>query len=312
MAIALFSLGHSSAACPRSRSRAAAPMGAGLVRFLELAGVTVWQRRSGQRPLSAGSKSTARWQRVRAAARHVTQPLPEVRRDEDAQRPTHRPHRGRRRSLRAGARVPSRSLSGEEGVPMWTIANRLVRALPSSIPMPPDRLGSTLVLSGLAVAAVLATPAANATEREPAQLFATPMGTIMCAYAHERRGGAELRCDRDAGLNPPPRDRRYPSGECGLDRTAPPEPLRWRGLSMRRRRKAKPVCAAESLFRRYGGPGICATSQRCAEPVADRWSAIGFRCTVTTGDDYPRDESIRCANSSGHSFVLSPEGWSIH
>jgi hypothetical protein len=162
-------------------------------------------------------------------------------------------------------------------------------------------------LLALALACLIAIGRATGANnvQQPTTVFATPHGTIVCTYTVAPAGGATLRCDRLGGLRPAPAQRRCTAT------VVPPSPWSgWQGLAMTRTGEARPVCSSESLWGKYGGPGICPTS-RCADEIVDSWSSRGFRCTASAGD-YPLQEAIRCSNRRHHGFLLSWQGWTIH
>jgi hypothetical protein len=105
--------------------------------------------------------------------------------------------------------------------------------------------------------------------------FQMPSRNIYCLLS-----STELRCDIQSGLKPPPAKQcPVPAGD-------------WTGATISSHGVAKPNCASDSV----GMPD---------EPTLDYgsvWGSGGITCLS--------DESgLQCANTAGHSFFLSRQGW---
>ena len=131
------------------------------------------------------------------------------------------------------------------------------------------------VVAALAPAGALAAPSSPVIET-----FRTPSRNIACAYIPRAAGGVPtLRCDILSGLRPQPRR------ACRLD---------WTGLELVAARRARPVCAGDTVYQssapilRYGrtwrrGPFVCVSRR------------IG----------------LRCRERAGHGFLLSRSRWRV-
>jgi hypothetical protein len=131
----------------------------------------------------------------------------------------------------------------------------------------------------MAVAAVLAAPAAGARSLST-KTFLTPSKNIACAYYPASiTGRAVFRCDLMSGLHP------RPARHCDVD---------WTGASMAPRGKAGPTCAGDTVYDR-SAPVLA---------YGKSWFYGGITCAS-------RATGLTCRNRDGHGFFLSRQSWRV-